>query len=79
MRAGQGESGGRVIKCRVRPGRGRMALCASGRESSRGVRRIVGRVEVVLMATDARRVSSGQAVVAIHVALHALQRGVRAG
>ena len=56
-----------------------MALRASLREPGCRVGRIVGRVEVVLMATDACRIRSGQVVVAVYVALHALQRGMCAG
>jgi len=78
MGAGQSKSGCRVIERRGRPCRRVVALCASLREPRRGVRRIVGCVEVVLVATDARGIGGCQIVITIHVALHALQRSMRA-
>jgi len=77
VRSGQSKAGGGVIEGGVRPRSCRMALLTRLRKSRRGVRWIVGRVEVVLMATDACRIGSGQAVITVHVTLHALQRGVR--
>lgn len=56
-----------------------MTSLARGRKTGRGVRRIVGAVVVVLVATDARCIRAGQVVVAVHVTLLALQRGVEAG
>ena len=72
VRSGQGKAGGGVIEGGVCPRSGRMALLTRLRESRRRVRWIVGCVEVVLMATDACRISSGQVVIAVHVTLHAL-------
>ena len=40
--------------------------------------RVGGAIKVRLVATDARGVSSGQVVIAIHVALRTLQRRMRA-
>ncbi len=75
---GQSETGSRVVKGSARPRCGVVALRASLREARCRVRRIVGRVEVVLVATDTRRVGGGQVVIAVHVALDALQRDMRA-
>ena len=73
MGARQSESGRRVIKSRRRPGRRVVALRASLREPGCGVGRIVGRVEVVLVAIDAGGIGRREIVVAVYVALHALQ------
>ena len=79
VRTRQGKPGGRVVKGGGRPGSCGVALRASLREARRRVRRIVGRIEVVLVTTDARGVGGGQVVVPVHVALHALQARMSAG
>ena len=74
MRTAQRESGSRVIKLRVRPLHGVMALLARGRES--GVRHRAYRgVEVILVAADAGRAADVEIV--IHVAIRTLPRGNR--
>lgn len=79
VRPGQGEWRVVVIESRIGP-RGRaVAHIARRRESHLDMVRVVCVVVVRLMATDARRVSARQLIVAIHVALRALQRGVRPG
>lgn len=67
-----------VIKYRTRPVRGAMADIASRREAGRRVGRRIGVVVVGLMARDAGRISSGKAVVPVHVALSAGHREVEA-
>jgi hypothetical protein len=75
MRAGQRESRGCVIEGRPRPGNGRVARVAGGGKSGLHVVR-VGRALVVLHV--ARGASArGQAIVAVDVALCALQGSVR--
>ena len=69
VHAGQREPGGRVVKFAVGPQHGVMALLARCGEPRVWYRR--GRcVEVVLVATDARRVGDG--VVVVHVAVRTL-------
>jgi len=77
VRAGQGEAGGGVVKGRTSPRRGVVALLASLREASRHVVGIRGALEVFQVAAHARRIGTGEVVVAIHVTLRALHRGVR--
>lgn len=79
MRPSERPASCRVIERCAGPGRSVMALLASGREAHLGVRRAVGPVEVVLVATDALRVRAGQVVVVVHVTLRTLNSGVRAG
>lgn len=78
METGQSKSGGRVIKGSVQPVRRAVARLASAGEAGRSMRRIVGAVVVVLMATDAGGVRAGQVVVTVNVTLLALQGGVEA-
>ena len=73
MRTRQCEASGRVIEGRRRPIRRAMARLTRLRESSRRVWRIVSAVEIDQVAADASRISAGQVVIAIHVALSALQ------
>ena len=79
MSAGQGEPGRPVVEGGASPveGRGSVAKRAVLREAGGFVRRVGGAVEVGLVAVPAG--CGGQAVVVIHVALCALQAGVRAG
>ena len=74
MRARQRESGGRMIECSVAPGRGGVALLTRRREVRLHVIRVRCAVKVRPVATHAGRVSSRQVVIAVHVALCALQR-----
>ena len=76
VRAGQGESCGRMIKVCAGPGSRVMALRTGLRECGLHVVRIRGCLEILQVATDARRIRGGQVVVAIHVALHALHSRV---
>ena len=71
VHTGQREAGGRVVKFAVGPQHRVMALLARCGET--GVRYRRGRcVEVVLVATDARRV--GDAVIVVDVAVRTLAR-----
>ena len=79
VRSRQGESRGRVIKRRARPGGRAVALLASLREARSDVIGIRRSLEVFQVATDASRVRAGQVVVAVHVALRTLNAGMRAG
>ena len=78
VEAGEREAGRGVIEGSAAPIRRGVAVLATGRESGRHVRRIRGAVEVGLVATDAGRVGGGEVVIAVDVALRALQRGMRA-
>ena len=79
VRAGQGEAGRGVIECCIAP-RGRVvALLAGGREGGLHVARIVCVVVIGLMATCAGGIRTREVVVAVDMALRALQRGVGAG
>ena len=73
VRTREREARGRVIEGRRRPIRRAMARLARLRESSRRVWRIISAIEIGQVTTDASRVGAGQVVVAIHVALRALQ------
>jgi len=73
----QRETGGRVIEGSIAPGCGRMTLLARRREIGLHVIRVRGAVEIRLVAADARCIRCGQVVVVVHVALCALQCGVR--
>ena len=77
VRARQREPGGRVIERRIPPGRGRVALLARLREVRLHVIGVRGAVEVGQVAADAGRVGAGQVVVVVHMALRALQGGMR--
>ena len=79
MRAGEGETGRRVIKCRVAPRSRGVALLASLGENRLHVVGIGGPLEVFQVTRNASRIRTGEVVVVIDVALHALQRPVRAG
>jgi len=72
MRPGQREPGGRVIERRARPIRNRSAVAEGAilRETGRGVRRVVGSVEISQMAIDTGR--AAQSVIVVHVAGGAL-------
>ena len=78
MEPGQRETSGGVIKGRGGPVRRAMARLARLRETSRSVRRIVGVIEIGEVAADTSRVRGRQVVIAIHVALRALQGGMEA-
>ena len=75
----QREARSRVIECCSRPRCGGVALLTRLRESRCHVVRIRRSLEVLQVTTDASRIGAGQVVVAIHVALRALQRRVSAG
>ena len=77
VRARQRESRGRVIEGCITPRRRGVALLTGGREVRLHVARIRRSVEVCLMAAHASGIRSGQVVIAIHVALRALQRRMR--
>ncbi len=79
MRAGQREAGGRVVERRIPPRGSRVALLAGLREIRLHVVRIRRPLEILQVAADAGRVRAGQIVVAVHVALRALQRGMSTG
>ena len=78
VRSGQRESRGRVIEGGIAPRRGGVALLAGLREARSHVVRIGGALEIREVAADASGVRRGQVVVAVHMALGALQTGVRA-
>ena len=79
VRTRQGKTSRSVIKGRRRPVGRAMARLAGLGESSRRVWRIIRAIEIGQVATDASCVGAGQVVVAIHVALRALQRRMCAG
>jgi hypothetical protein len=79
VRARQSETSRCVVEGRGGPIGRAMARLAGLRESSRRVRRIIRAIEIRQVAADASRVRAGQVVIAIHVALRALQGRVRAG
>ena len=79
VRARKSETSRCVIEGRRGPIGRAMARLAGLRESSRRVRRIIRAIEIRQVAADASRVRAGQVVIAIHVALRALQGRVRAG
>src|SRR5215467_11007113 len=79
MRPGERESGRGVIEGRVAPGGGGVALLARVWEVRLHVVWIRRSLEVLQVATDAAGVRTRQVVVAIHVALRALQRRMRPG
>lgn len=79
VRAGQRERGVVVVERSARPTRRVVADGTVGRKSSRRVTRVIGVLVVGLVATEASRVGAGQAEVVVHMALLALQRGVRTG
>ncbi len=79
VRASQRKARSRVIKgCRC-PVCSAVARLAGLRESGGSVRRICGAVEIGEVATRASGIRRRQVVIAIHVALRALQRRVRPG
>jgi len=73
----QRESRGRVIEGRVCPRNGVVALLTGLREAGLHVIRIRGSLEVLEVATHARRVRVRQVVVVVDVALRALHGRVR--
>jgi len=77
--SGQCPAGGRMIEGCSRPGCRVVTLLASRREPNLRVRRAIGVVEVVLMATDASRARIGEVVIIVCVALRTLQVCMRAG
>jgi len=77
MGAGKRPTGSAVIEFAIRPGDGVVTHFAGLREPCRLMRRIVGLVVVVQVASHASRIR--QLVVVVHVALRTLQRFVRAG
>lgn len=79
VRARQRERGVVVVEGSARPTRRVVADGTVGRKSSRRVTRVIGVLVVGLVATEASRVGTGQAEVVVHMALLALQRGVRTG
>jgi len=66
-----------VIEGRIAPRRGRVTLLARLWEVRLHVIRIGGAVEIGQVAADAGRVGAGQVVVVVHMALRALQGGMR--
>ena len=79
MRPGQRECGRIVIESRAGPVCGAMAHVARSREADLRVHRVIRVVVVGLVTGNTRGIGAGQGVVAIHVALGALQGSVRAG
>jgi hypothetical protein len=79
VRAGKREARRRVVKRGAGPRGSSVALLAGGGKSRLHVIGIRGPLEIRQVTTDARRVGAGQIVVAVHVALPAQNRGVRAG
>ena len=77
MQPDERKTGGGVVKRGARPIRGGVATRAILREVPSFVRRIIGAVVIRLMAVPAGGAS--QSVVVVHVALRALQVGMRAG
>lgn len=77
VHAGQCEPGIGVIELRTHPLHRRMAQSAVLRESGRLMIGVGGRIVVVQMAIDASRIRKG--IVVVHVALQALQAGMRSG
>lgn len=72
----QREARRRVIESRGSPVGRAMACLAGLWESSSRVWRIIRAIEIRQVAADASRVRAGQVVIAVHVALRALQRRV---
>ena len=79
MRAGQGETRGRVVEVRSGPRRCVVALLAGLGKSRLYVIGIGGALEIRQVARHTGCIGTGQVVITIHVALYALQRGMRAG
>ena len=79
VRSGQRECGVVVVERRIRPRHRVMAYGAGCREAGRGVRGIIGRCVILLVARVTR--SASQVVVAVDVAIRALagRHGVRSG
>ena len=79
VRSGQRECGVVVVERRIRPRHRVMAYGAGCREAGRGVRGIIGRCVILLVAGVARTAS--QVVVVVDVAIRALpgRHGVRSG
>src|SRR6266550_3698908 len=73
----QRETGSRVIEGRARPRRRVVALRAGLREAGLHVVRLRRALEIFQMTADASCIRAGQAVVAVHMALSALHRGMR--
>ena len=79
MESGQRKSSGCVIEGRRGPVGGGVALLAILREARRRVGRVIRVVEVGLVTVDAGCIRRSQIVIAVHVTLRALQRGVETG
>ena len=77
VRSRQREPGGGMIEGRARPGRGVVALGARLREARLHVVRLRGALKVLQVSAHAGLIRAGLVVVAIHVTLRALHRGVR--
>lgn len=77
MRAGQRKTCRCMVERRIGPVGGAVTSLTAGGETGGGMRRIIRGVVVVLVAADASRIGAGQAVITIHVALLALQSGVK--
>ena len=77
MRPSQREACRRVIKVRVCPRRGGVALLAVLREIRLHVIRLRRSLKILEVTARAGRVCAGQVVVAVYVTLRALQAGVR--
>ena len=79
MEPSQRKAGGRVIPSRGGPVGRTVALLTSLRETGGSMRRRIRALVVGRVAADARGVRRREVVVAIHMALGALQSGVCAG
>ena len=79
VRPSQGEPGGRVVEIRAHPRGGVVALRTGLREPGLHVVGVGRALEILQVAAHASCICAGQAVVVVHVALHALHGCVRAG
>ena len=74
VRAGEWETGGRVVEGCLRPRRRVVTLLTGLRESRLHVIGIGRSLEILQMATDAGSIRRRQVVVSVHVTLTALHR-----